>query len=356
MKNIELFDEYYKKIKKDLDNNINEFNNILKNNKTGYLKENLELFTNLNSDGKLVRAFLITLGYKIAKNKKVEYSYPLAVAYELFQTSVLIHDDIIDNDNLRRGKETIHYHHFKNNKKYNLEDSLNLGKSLAICMGDYGFFEANKLIINNYSKDENFSRVFDYYNDVVLRTIEGELIDVYLSFDGKYKLNKTNIKDNVMLVYKLKTAYYTIIGPLSLGLILGGINNTNLESIKSFGEKIGIAFQIQDDILGIYNDMGKVVGSDIKEYKQTVLFSYTIENKKYRDELLKYYGKKNLTKKDISAVRKIFIDSGAYNYAYDLMNKLYDDAISEIDNTSWIKENEKNILKGFIEYLRNRNK
>ena len=268
-KEIEVFNEFYTKTKKELDDVINTYNEQLKSNKLGYLKDNISLLANLNSDGKLVRGLLIALGYKIASTKKISYSYDLALSYELFQTSVLVHDDIIDNDNLRRGKETIHYTNYKKNKKYNDLDAKKLGESVAICMGDYGFYSANKIIINKYKDDDNFSRVFDYYNDIVLKTIEGETIDVCLSFDGKYKLNKTNIYDNVMQVYELKTAYYTIIGPLTLGLILGGIPNTKLNEIKEFGKKVGIAFQIQDDILGIYNDIGKVVGSDIKEYKQT---------------------------------------------------------------------------------------
>ena len=89
-----------------------------------------------------------------------------------------------------------------------------------------------------------------------------------------------------MLVYKLKTAFYTIIGPLSLGLILGGIDDEKLEDVKNFGEKIGVAFQIQDDILGIYSDMGKVIGSDIKEFKQKEFID--LGNNKYHHSIKSY--------------------------------------------------------------------
>ena len=221
-------------------------------------------------------------------------------------------------------------------------------------MGDYGFFEANNVIINNYKNDKNIAKVLNYYNDIVLKTIEGELIDVELSFDGKYKINETNIENNIMLVYKYKTAFYTIIGPLSLGLILGNIEEDKLKDVESFGEKIGIAFQIQDDILGIYNDMGKVIGSDIKEYKQTLLFSKTIENEKYKNELLKYYGKEDLTIEDIEKVRNIFKESGSYDYASNLMYNLYNDAELEIEKIHWIDNDNKKVIKGFIEFLKGR--
>ena len=355
-KNLEVFGEYYLQIKTDLEKEIDNYNKELLENKTGYLKYNLDLFCNLNRDGKLIRGFLIALGYKISNKKNIEYSYPLALAYEIFQTSVLIHDDIIDDDNLRRGKETIHYNNYLKNKKYDEKQAKKIGDSIAICMGDFGFYEANQQIIKHYGKDKNLDKVLEYYNDIVLKTIEGELIDVELSFDGRYKLKETNLYDNIMSIYKLKTAYYTIIGPLSLGLILGGIDEEKLKSIVAFGEKIGIAFQLQDDILGIFSDMGKVVGSDIKEYKQTLLFSYTMNKKEYKDKLLKYYGKEQIDEKDIEEVRKIFKESGAYDYAYNLMNDMYNEALGILDKTSWISNNDKQIINGFVEYLRKRNK
>jgi geranylgeranyl diphosphate synthase type I len=286
--------------------------------------------------------------------ENIEYSYKLSLAYEIFQTAILIHDDIIDNDNLRRGKDTIHYANYKKYKSFNEIDAKKTSESIGICIGDYGFFKVNEIIIKNYKDNPNFIKLFNYYNDIVLKTVEGELIDVILSFEGKYIKENKNIEENIMLVYKLKTAFYTIIGPLSLGLILGGIDDEKLEDVKIFGEKIGVAFQIQDDILGIYSDMGKVIGSDIKEFKQTILYSYTCKNEKYREELLKYYGKEDINEVEINETRRIFKESGAYEYAYNLMNKLYNESIEIVKNNKWIKDEDKQIIVGFIEYLRTR--
>ena len=352
-KNIEKFNEFYKKISKEINSHLKEYNENLIKDKKGYLKENLEYFKNLNSDGKLIRGFLIALGYKISK-ENIEYSYNLSLAYEIFQTAILIHDDIIDNDNLRRGKDTIHYANFKKYKSYNEADAKKTSESIGICIGDYGFFKVNEIIIKNYNDNPNFIKLFNYYNDIVLKTVEGELIDVILSFEGKYIKENKNLEENIMLVYKLKTAFYTIIGPLCLGLILGGIDDEKLEDIQKFGEKIGVAFQIQDDILGIYSDMGKVIGSDIKEFKQTILYSYTLKNEKYREELLKYYGKENITEVEINETRRIFKESGAYEYAYNLMIKLYNESIDIVKDNKWIKDEDKQIIGGFIEYLRTR--
>ena len=155
--NLSQFLSLYKKIKSDIIQIQKEYNESLIKNSSGFLKENLEYFANLNSEGKLIRGFLITLGYKILKDN-INYSYYLALAYELFQTSVLIHDDIIDNDNLRRGKNTIHYSNYLKYKSLNEQEAKKTSESIGICIGDYGFFKVNEIIIKHYKDAPNFSK------------------------------------------------------------------------------------------------------------------------------------------------------------------------------------------------------
>lgn len=348
------FEEYYKNTTEKLKKIIKEYNDNLPNEKSKYLKNNLEIFSNLNSDGKLIRGILITLGYKFF-NKNIDYSLRLALAYEIFQTSILIHDDIIDNDNLRRGKETVHYTNYNKHKEYNEQEAKKLSESVAICIGDYGFFDGNQVIVKNYKNDKNFGNIMECYNDIVLKTIEGELIDIMLPFYSKYSLVKEDLEDNIMLIYKLKTAYYTIIGPLCLGMILAGGSEDKISDITTFAEKVGIAFQIQDDILGIYYDMGKIKGSDIKEFKQTILFSYVYQTE-YKDELLKYYGNDDIDDDKIEKIKDIFNKSGAYEYANNQMLKYYDLAIKDLENIKWLDLDDKNILVGLIDYLKSRKK
>ena len=101
--------------------------------------------------------------------------------------------------------------------------------------------------------------------------------------------------------------------------------------------------------------MGKVKGTDIKEFKQTILYSHII-NTKYKDKFMKYYGNSNISEKNIKEVQKLFKESKSYDYAINMMNKMYDESIELLNNISWIKEDKKILLKGFVEYLRNRNK
>ena len=355
MDNIKKFKEYYKEVKDKIDKKISLFNIELKKENNHLIKENIELFTSLNSDGKLIRGTLVNLGYFLLKDNK-DYSLDLSLAYEVFQTAILVHDDIIDNDDTRRGKTTVHYANYSKYKNYN-DDSMHLGESIAICMGDYGLYKSNQIIIDSYKNDPNLAKVISNFNNTVLTTIRGELIDVILPFHGKYNLIDNNkIEKNILEIYRLKTAHYTIIGPMSVGILLAGGDNNKIKDIETFGTKVGMAFQIQDDVLGIYSDeMGKVKGTDIKEFKQTILYSHII-NTEYKDELMKYYGKSDISEKNIIKVQELFKKSGSYDYAINMMNKMYDEALESLDTISWIKEDKKYILRGFVEYLRTRNK
>jgi geranylgeranyl diphosphate synthase type I len=98
-----VFLNYYKNVKENLNKYINDFNSELKQEENNLLKENIDVFANLNSDGKLIRGTLVNLGYKL-KNEDTTYSYPLSLAFEIFQTAILVHDDIIDNDDVRRKR------------------------------------------------------------------------------------------------------------------------------------------------------------------------------------------------------------------------------------------------------------
>lgn len=351
-----LFLEFYNKEKKKLEDKIKEFNNNLKEDNQ-IINNNLDSFKKLNSNGKLIRGILIELGYYLLSND-TKYAMDLALAYEVFQTSILVHDDIIDQDDIRRGVKTIHSVNKDNYKIINDKNIINhLSNSIALCMGDYGLFTANKIITDSYLNDDNLGKILTCYNDIVLKTIKGEILDVVLPYDSKYKgIEIDTLKDSIMNIYKLKTAYYTIIGPLILGLTLKGATTKQKEDIELFGEKVGIAFQIQDDILGIFNDnIGKITGSDIKEYKQTLMYYY-IQTTKYKDEFNKIYGTDDLSDENITRIKELLIKSKSYEYAHNTMNNLYDESLELLNNISWIDTNKKELLRGFVEFLRNRNK
>lgn len=342
------FKEFYSKNKELLENEIKNYNEKLLEEKNEILLDNLRQFTQLNSGGKRIRGLLILLGYYL-KNNDIKYALPLSVAYEFFQTSILVHDDVIDNDNLRRGNKTIPFY---NEEKYNIKDK-DTFNSIGICIGDYGLYYSNSIIINNYEKD--LKSIFDMYNKIVLDTIKGETIDVMLPFKEKNNLKVDNLEEEVFNIYRLKTAYYTIVGPLSLGMKLANFSLDEISKVREFSTDLGIAFQIYDDLIGIYKDekeIGKVVGTDIEEFKQTILYAY-IKNTKYYDELMKYYGKIPSTS-DIYEVRRIYEESGAKDYALNKCSELYNDARKKLDEIDFIKKDKKELLYELINYLEER--
>lgn len=351
---------FYKQEKNIFEQEINNYNSSFLNfNENKIVNDALQKFTTLNQDGKYLRAMLISLGYKIFSEKNDNIYIPLALAYETFQTAILIHDDIIDNASKRRGKDTIPELYKKEFSCQNKKIGNIVANSLGICIGDLGFYLANKIIIENYNKNANICKIIDYYNEIVIKTIKGEIIDVKLPYNLQYENCNQCSENNIMEIYRLKTAWYTIIGPFCLGALLSNNSNINIKQYEEILEDIGIAFQIKDDIIGIFGDskyIGKSTNSDISEFKQTILYSYVFNQKlEYLSELNKYYGKNNLKEEEIERVKEIFIASGALEYANTVMNKLFDKSVMKIKNIN-INEEYKDIILGFINYLRIRQK
>ena len=347
IENLYLFLMYYFKSKKIIQKEVKKFNDsLIDDNK--FVKEGLDEFIISNDGGKYLRGVLAGLGYNLF-GKKENYYVPLAIALEIFQTSILIHDDIIDKADKRRGVDTIPLRY---SKRY--EGIGDISNSMALCLGDLGFYLANNVLVENYYNFSNLSLLLKYYNDMAIKTCKGEMIDVILPFYEKNIGGVDNLEDTIYLIYKLKTAWYSVVSPFVLGCILGGASIDEVKNIESALINLGIAYQLKDDLFDIYGD-DKVIGkgsSDVSEFKQTILYSYTVQTP-YKDELLKYYGSSKID--SVSKVREIFYKSGAKEYVISTMEKLFDESASKICHLNIDKEY-KNILLGFCEFLKVRGK
>lgn len=351
------FLKYYFGVLEKCEKGMDDFNKLIVMEDNGFVREAMEQFSFSNASGKFLRACLVSLGYGIMNSD--DKWIKLALALEIFQTSILIHDDIIDKAAVRRGIPTIpiRYSQIYSDNRYGkdnfFEKRNDLGNSMALCIGDIGFYFANQVIVQNYISNSNLGKVLEYYNDVAIKTCKGEMIDVALPFYSEFYGNSDNLEDNIIEIYKLKTGYYSVVGPFCLGYILAG--GENVSTFEDALIKLGIAYQIKDDILGIYGDeekLGKSVFSDVQEFKQTILYSYAC-NTSYKDELLSIYGKDSV---DISRVREIFDKSGARKYADDYMDRLFQDSFDAILDLDFIDSKHKKIMLGFAEFLRVRNK
>lgn len=255
--------------------------------------------------GKRLRGALVKLGYEIVNGSSDERVIKPAAAVEIFQSAILAHDDIIDKSPTRRGKPTLY--HQLGGEHY--------GISQTIALADIGFFLAVRLIANSNFPTENKNRAISCFAETVINTGLGEVLDVELPY-----LKGDKVEKDVITIHKLKTSYYTIIDPLCLGAILAGGEGKLLDTFKDFGENLGIAFQIQDDILGIFGDekvLGKSVTSDIEEGKNTTLITYATEHASslQKDTLEKYYGKEKIDQDIHAKIKQVFIDCGALEYS-----------------------------------------
>lgn len=299
-----------------------------------------------NKGGKRIRGALIQLGHNIAANETAPASI-IPAAYEIFQTAILIHDDIIDRSNLRRGRTTIH----------NLHEDPHFGLARAICIGDYGFFLVNHLIANAKLDNDTKVRLMQHFSKVQITTLEGELIDVTLPHQNidptteEYHHAVTAVNIN-------KTAWYTIVGPLILGAVCGGASQTFLSQIEEMAVPLGIAFQIRDDLLGIYGTtqaIGKPAISDIVEKKQTLLYGYAAKHASpaQLSRLAQLYGNPAATMACLEEVREIFTKTGARAHALEEIQNLSDISLAKICNLP-IHETYKSLLNGLVLYLTTR--
>lgn len=336
---------------------MEEYNSLYSMEDNKFLEEAMRQFVINNSSGKNLRAFLVSLGYHSFGNKDDDYIY-LSLALELFQTSILIHDDIIDKALFRRGVPTIPERYKKIYSDFaNVDDGFeterdNVANSMAFCIGDLGLYLANQMIVKNYIDNPKLGEVLKYYNDIAIKTCKGEMLDVIVSFYERFYGGLSDLEGQIIDIYKFKTGWYSVVGPFALGAILGGATEEQLEKIEDALLGLGIAYQIKDDILGVFGDeekLGKPVISDVEEFKQTILYAYTIRTS-YKDELLKYYGKNA----DITKVRDIFEKSGALKYAKDYMNRIFQDSFDAILVLDFLDFKYKKILLGFAEYLKER--
>jgi geranylgeranyl diphosphate synthase, type I len=280
--------------------------------------------------GKNLRGALVKLGYQLANSGYNHEILNVSTAYEIFHASILIHDDIIDKSDLRRNKPTIHKRLGANH--YAL--------SQAISLGDMGFFLASDILLNSNFDSEKKQYALGIFFKSTLYTSLGQLLDVELAQDDDDVENEKAI----ITSYKLKTSRYTIIAPLQIGAILAGATPKLLKSIDDFGTYLGIAFQITDDILGVFGNpskSGKPNVSDIQEGKKTLLFYYAYRNasKAQRQIIQHIYSRNMIQSHDLIQIQDIFRSNGALSIAQEnavyytsLAEKLIPDlAIHEVD-------------------------
>jgi geranylgeranyl diphosphate synthase type I len=337
---------------KNIENYQNRINMLLKEflNKKLQKDKSISLYTQQLIEntieytlrgGKRIRPITAIFAYKCFKDDEKIIKASLSI--ELMQSYLLIHDDIMDKSELRRGKPTLH-------KIYERKYNKHIGSSMAILAGDLCSSYIYDAIIESDFNDREKVEAIKYIGWILERVIHGQTLDVLPNF-------KDLKEEDIWKIYELKTATYTMQGPIYFGCILANAPKETIKKLQDYTYYVGIAFQLQDDIIGIFGNVketGKPNYSDAKEGKKTLIIVKTLEmcNKKEKDFILKKWGDENITDKEITQIREIIKRSGALDYCKNKLNELIEKGKSSIRYVE-LREEGKNFLLEMAEYIKN---
>ena len=263
-----------------------------------------------------------------------------AAAIEHFHTAALIHDDIADDAELRRGEPCLH---------------LCEGLGLALNMGDLGLSLVNGTVINDPELDDATKvRVVAELIEMTRRTIEGQAMDIGWARDARYDITP----EDYLIMATHKTAHYSGAVPLAVGAIVGGGTEEQIAALREYGLATGLAFQIQDDLLNIEGDpeiVGKDYASDITEGKRTLMVVHALKHSEKRDRLIEILSSKTTDVAELAEAVSIMRGAGSLDYARDYASSLTDKAkeklLQEIDES-----NARALLISMADYFINRMK
>jgi geranylgeranyl diphosphate synthase type I len=305
------------------------------------------------SGGKRARAAFMYWGYKAANGRSEEKIIEASMSIELTHIFLLIHDDIIDRDAFRHGVPTMHkvYENMARRMRFR-KDPEHFGNSLALVVGDMAAAAGNEIIFNSKFLPKKILKALSKLQDIVSVTVGGEMMDVILEAKGKAT------QKEILKVHENKTAKYTIEGPLHLGALLAGASKNLLDDLSAYAIPVGIAFQIQDDILGVFGNekkLGKPVCSDLREGKQTLLVVKALENGSRADRQIIFdlMGKRDATSEEIEKFREIVRKTGSLEYSQNLAQGLVEKGKKTLEKSK-IKKDAKDFLIGIADYIVNR--
>ena len=263
----------------------------------------------LNLRAKRMRSIALLTSFQIY-NSDLKVASDAALAIEVFHNFTLIHDDIMDNALLRRGSQTVH-------EKWD--------KNIAILSGDTMLVKSYSLLLGlDFSIQRN---VLDVFSETAKQVCEGQQLD--MDFE---KIDDLSI-DQYLEMIKLKTSVL-LAASFQIGALIGGASKSDALLLYDFGLNLGIAFQLQDDLLDLYGDknkFGKNIGGDVISNKKTFLYlkSLSIANDEQKNNLLTHYLNNDLsTIEKIESVKAIFDELNIYNITKNFILSYHHQAIS----------------------------
>ena len=299
---------------------LDRFFSLAKNRAAVFGTEYVHLWKTLESSasgGKRFRPRMVMTAYEGLGGDDPEAAAYVGAAFELLHTALIVHDDVIDRDFTRRGIPNVSgsYRDIATTAGVAIPAAEHRGLSVAVIAGDLALFNAYRLIDRSGVTGDVRERLLEIMDDALFASAAGELIDVDLSVGA-------GIPDveEVLTMERLKTAVYSFECPLQAGAVLAGAPETVVEELGRFGREIGIAYQIVDDLLGVFgheSETGKSTIGDLREGKRTVLIAHAMAQPEW-SSIRHLVGKPDITTAEAAEVRRVLEECGSRQYTADL--------------------------------------
>lgn len=306
-----------------------------------YLAEQREYLTSIASElipvcdalesyllegGKRLRPLFAYAGFAATGKVPDRAAIRAISSLELLQACALIHDDLMDGSDTRRGKPAIH-RHFEN---LHIQGSMagvatQFGEAAAVLLGDLALVWSDHMLHNSGISPTSLTAALRVHDEMRIELMAGQYLDVREAGEKNPSVERS------LRIARYKSGKYTIERPLHLGCVIAepetADNSELLSTLSAYGLPLGEAFQLRDDLLGIFGDpqeTGKPAGDDLREGKRTVLMAMTYEraDEKSSAELSKNLGRKDLTLEDVEKLRSIITESGAVAEVERLIDSL----------------------------------
>jgi geranylgeranyl diphosphate synthase type I len=271
----------------------------------------------LDSGGKRIRPAFCYWGYRTSTADHGAEAVRASASLELLHTFAIVHDDIMDSSEERRGVPTVH---------------VLRGLNTALLVGDLALVLADALFLGAGFPGDRMAAAFEWYSRMRQQVIAGQYLDLELSGEPLVT------EERARWVAVLKSGRYSIEHPLVIGACLAGADEARLGCIRAFGAPLGEAFQLRDDLLGTFGDRsstGKPVDSDIREGKRNVLYAKTVAalSEVDRDFFVARWGAgANLSESEVERLRVLVHSSGARAATERLLAELAANSLRALDS------------------------
>lgn len=358
---LEVFKAQIKQYKQEIDEDIADYSKHVQATTLQQYGADARLETDtyleiLGRGGKRIRGALTIVGYEMSGGKNHKMILQAARAIEMLHAYVLIIDDIQDHSLLRRGGPAAHKILADYHRAHHLAgEAGHFGMSIALNAALAGAHAAQMILANLDAPETLRLSVLSIVNRTMLITAHGQTSDIMNEVSAGTDM------DAVDRVLAWKTAQYSFLNPLHVGMVLAGADCHATDAITDYATQVGKAYQIADDILGVYGTEqinGKSPMDDIREGKRTILTVYALEKSDKADNnfLIQMLGNNQLTPAEFERCKVILSDCGALKYAQKLGKQYIEQAVDSLNHEAsrWTLRST-HFLRGLAEYIRDQN-